>query len=213
MNGLAIRGRNRARCFSKRLRRIAVPAGALGMALGWLLAATPWATAKPKDSKLVGNGPTTFRDLPRQPAMLVALRVSTGLLNPSVLMVRSIQPKYLTPAGKVNGKAYGRGASAKVQSEFLAEFLDLEAKEGYAVGAIVVKAGDRVDGFRVVFMRIKGDRLDPNDKYESRWVGGRGGRAETLLGGDGKPVIGIHGRCGDDLDSIGLIQDDAPAQP
>ncbi len=186
---------------------------ALATALGWLVVGTPWATAKPKDSKLVGKGPTTFRDLPQQPAMLVGFRVTTGLLNPSILIVRSVQPKYLTPAGKVIGKVYGRGSSSKAQPEFLAEYLDLEAKEGYAIGAIVAKAGAIVDGFRVVFMRIKGDRLDPSDKYESRWFGGRGGCAETILGGDGKPVIGVHGRCGADLNAIGLIFDEVPAKP
>jgi hypothetical protein len=64
----------------------------------------------------------------------------------------------------------------------------------------------RLDGFKVIFMRIKGTSLDPADFYESDWLGGRGGGAEVRLGSNGNLVIGICGRCADDLDCLGLIQ-------
>ncbi len=79
------------------------------------------------------------------------------------------------------------------------------AKEGYAVGGIIAKSGNRIDGFRVVFMRLDGDRLDTTDSYESEWFGGRGGGGETLLGGTGNLVIGLHGQQGADLDGVGLV--------
>jgi hypothetical protein len=65
-------------------------------------------------------------------------------------------------------------------------------------------------------MGIDGSRLDPNDRYESPWLGGRGGGGETSLGGEGKPVIGMHGtvvRHGGfrALDSLGLVQFDLEA--
>jgi hypothetical protein len=37
------------------------------------------------------------------------------------------------------------------------------AKPGYAVGALRTRTGLTVDSFEIVFMRIKGERLDPND--------------------------------------------------
>jgi hypothetical protein len=82
----------------------------------------------------------------------------------------------------------------------------IQAKKGYAVAGIVEKCGALVDGFKVIFMRVGRTSLDPGHSYESDWIGGPGGDAEQKLGGDGRPVIGICGRCGDDLNSLGLIQ-------
>lgn len=86
------------------------------------------------------------------------------------------------------------------------KYLRLHAKEGYAIGGIVAKHGNAVDRFKVIFMRIDGARLNPNDRYESVWIGGPGGDFETTLGGDGKPIIGIHGRHSSSVESLGLVQ-------
>ena len=82
---------------------------------------------------------------------------------------------------------------------------------GYAVGAIVAKTGGNVDGFKVVFMRVGKQMLDPNDSYESEWLGGRGGGDETLLSGEGNPIVGVYGRCGGWVDAIGLIFEERQA--
>jgi hypothetical protein len=66
-----------------------------------------------------------------------------------------------------------------------------------------------VDGFKVIFMRVGKTSLDTNTSYESDWIGGRSGGEEEKLGGDGTPVIGIFGRSGNDLNSLGLIQGQA----
>ncbi|MEN6451856.1 MAG: hypothetical protein ABFC96_15305 [Thermoguttaceae bacterium] len=191
----------------------AVTVAALAVILGGPAPAAPSAT-KFKESKVVGTGSTTFRDVLQPPAMLVGLRAGIGPLDPTALTIHSLQPKYLTSTGKVLGTIHGRLYAQDAKVEHMGLFVDVEAKEGYAIGAIVAKAGDRIDGFRVVFMRIRGDRLDPSDKYESRWVGGRGGGAETTLDGAGLPIIGIHGNSSaDDLFSVGLIQPDVPAKP
>jgi hypothetical protein len=105
----------------------------------------------------------------------------------------------MTPAGKVHGNRIGR------ERKNIAEAV---AKPGYAVGALVAKGRDDrdgVNGFRVLFMRLDGVRLDPSDAYESGWFGGRRGGAEAKLGGDGSIVIGIRGRESDNLDAIGLL--------
>jgi hypothetical protein len=59
---------------------------------------------------------------------------------------------------------------------------------------------------RLIYMRVKDGRLNPDDTYRSKWIGGRGGGRETLCAANGNPVIGIYGRQGHDLDTIGFIQ-------
>lgn len=66
-----------------------------------------------------------------------------------------------------------------------------EARPGYAVGAIVGQGGDRVWGFRLVFMREKGVGLDPTDSYASRWLGQRSTQSEVLIEGGGKPIVAL----------------------
>ena len=47
----------------------------------------------------------------------------------------------------------------------------------------------------------------PQRFVRQRWVGGAGSRGEKLLGGNGRLVIGIHGRSSArDLEAIGLMQ-------
>lgn len=170
-------------------------ASLLVAAVAVALAAPPVMADITETEVLGGDGGGKFRDAPEQPAWLVGFRVTTPPGGQRIL--KSMQPIYQTDAGRVESKVYGQPA---------VESLLVEAKEGYAVAGLAVKWGTRLDGFRVIFMRKNGDVLDPNDRYESRWVGGRGGGPEKPIGGDGKLVIGVHGRCGLDLDAIGLIQ-------
>lgn len=79
------------------------------------------------------------------------------------------------------------------------------------MGALVATAGHYVDGLRLVFMRrktgkLEGETLDPADSYTSRWVGGRGGAGDARIGGDGRPVVGLHGMAEDKVRGIGVIQ-------
>jgi hypothetical protein len=84
----------------------------------------------------------------------------------------------------------------------------VKAKPGYAVGAINVKAGALVNGFSVVFMRVKGNKLDPKDAYTSPWIGDQtGGNGPTLLTGSGTLIIGVIGRrTHEDCTGIGLFK-------
>jgi SLA1 homology domain 1, SHD1 len=82
----------------------------------------------------------------------------------------------------------------------------LMAKEGYAIGALKVAAGDLVTSLQVVYMRIKPDgRLDPADSYEGELVGDPAGKTPVVIGGTGAPVFGIYGRRGAVLDAVGLV--------
>jgi len=58
----------------------------------------------------------------------------------------------------------------------------------------------------VTFMRVKGDRLDPTDRYDSEYVGSDEKKPLTRLGGDGTPVVGIVGKTNArDLTGMGLL--------
>jgi len=78
------------------------------------------------------------------------------------------------------------------------------AKPGYAVGAINADTGLVINGFEVIFMRVQGDRLDPNDSYKSKWLGGNTSSAEDRLDSEGKPVVGIHGVLKSHVKGLGL---------
>src|SRR5690349_3199178 len=81
----------------------------------------------------------------------------------------------------------------------------LVARPGYAVGGVRL-AGDRqINAVRVVFMRIAGDGLDPNDSYQSDWQGDWARWSSYLLGGDGYLVVGTYGRQSTSLGALGLI--------
>ena len=79
------------------------------------------------------------------------------------------------------------------------------AKPGYAVGAIKTRTGLSLDGFVLIFMKIKGDRLDPSDSYESPVLGdSQGGSPASRLGGR-QPVVGVQGRAAKNVNALGLI--------
>jgi hypothetical protein len=113
------------------------------------------------------------------------------------------------PAIKSIQTIYRSGETTRLGATFGAphgQVTRIEARPGYAVGGLTVRAGSRVDGFKVRFMRQTGRKLNANDAYDSDWVGGSGGKGGKPLGGNGRLVIGIHGRSSRDLDAIGLMQ-------
>lgn len=80
------------------------------------------------------------------------------------------------------------------------------AKPGYVVGGLNVEADQLVTAVQVVFVRLKTDgTLDGTDSYTSDWIGQPSGRPPTALDGQGKKVLGLHGRRGHTMDAIGLL--------
>jgi hypothetical protein len=140
-----------------------------------------------------------FQDLVPSGALLVGFRVATGnaegFTSPTPVIHR-IQPLYRTAKRIQSGPIHG-GLDGD-ESEVV-------AKPGYAVGSITGRAGLVIDGFKVTFMRVRGDDLDPADSYESPWLGGTGGNGPFTLGGGGGFVIGISGSAGNLLESLALI--------
>ena len=149
-----------------------------------------------------GSGGGPFEALPTMPSLLVGFEYSTATFYGGHLTVKSIRPIFRTCDGESLGDWYGV-PHGKIRSQ--------KAKDGYVLAGIVAKRGHRVDGIRLVLMRVKNGRLNPDDTYRSKWIGGHGGGAETLYAANGQPVIGVYGRQGHDLDAIGFIQVDETA--
>jgi hypothetical protein len=80
------------------------------------------------------------------------------------------------------------------------------AKDGYAVGGFIVDTGSFFHAMRIIFMRIRADgRLDPDDTYQSAWIGTPIGKTTLTVSSKGDKVIGIHGRRMLLVHTIGLI--------
>ena len=120
--------------------------------------------------------------------------------------VASLQPEYLTSRGYVKGSVYG--APQKNNLRIL-------AARGYAIGALKINysAGGRyrdgtITGLRIIFMRIDGLRLDPQDTYMSSSfpLDDSVPRTAPEIGGNGDLIVGIFGRSSEeDLHSVGLL--------
>lgn len=111
--------------------------------------------------------------------------------------IEGVRAVYRTGNGEVDGRQFGNSGNPNHS---------VVAKDGYAVGRIVGPLTPTAEGMRVVFMRRVDDRLDPNDRYESDWIGRSDGEPKISLGSGSAPVVGIHGAWeGNALSALGLI--------
>jgi hypothetical protein len=145
-----------------------------------------------------GPGEGRFREVGPPGSLLVGVRYSTHpfMGRPKVSSLQPIYRISATARALVEGRRYGNVTGA--------ESVEV-AKSGYAVGAIKTRAGLSLDGCIMVFMKIKGDRLDPSDTYESAVVGDSQGGSPGFASGEGNPVVGVQGRAAKNVNAIGLI--------
>jgi hypothetical protein len=148
----------------------------------------------PRTRKVGGDGGGGFSETGPVGRLLTGLTVTVGVLGRRAIVKRLV-PYF----GDVTGTARGRGG--KLETTF-------RAPKGHAIAGLLVKSGNRIDGLAVVFAPLEGGRPVMKDAVLSPWFGGAGGGPARLLGGDGTPVVGIHGRSGADLDGIGLLGED-----
>jgi hypothetical protein len=142
------------------------------------------------------SGPSD--DLPQTPGLLTGFQYATSPWE-SRNKIWTIRPIYVTAAGR----SFGRFHPKELHE---GQGHVIEAKPGYAIGAISVDSGDRVFGMRLRFMRAHGVVLDPDDSYDSPWIGSQGTAKAKDLGGDGRAVVGAHILAGGDFEGIALIQ-------
>jgi serine/threonine protein kinase len=155
---------------------------------------------KTRRTRQIGPGVIPFEETPPGGALLVGLEVGKTKWQTQDV-IATVRPIFLTPTGRVLGTTQGRGAGTT-------EVVTLDARPGFAVGDITVKAGGGFDGLSVTFMAVEGAKLNPAISYTSEWVGGQGGRPPTSAGGDGSPVVGLHGKLdatGNGTHGLGLV--------
>lgn len=160
-------------------------------------AATPVADAPPHDPRLrpdvppgsvktdlvggaKGGGPFVRAKSPATPVIGFAYETGKWMNHPAI---KQLEPLYQKPDG--------------VTAVVL-------AKDGYVVGGVIVDAMDDVRAVRVIFVRLKDGKVAADDTYMSDWIGTPAGQ-QTTLAGKGETVVGICGRKGLFLESLGLV--------
>ncbi|MBI3855794.1 MAG: protein kinase [Planctomycetes bacterium] len=156
---------------------------------GLLLPAQPL----PQRTEVVGGtGGASYDDYSREGGVLIGLRMSW---SSGGVVLKAVQPLFSTTSSVQEGPVRGKTTSG---------FKESMAKPGYAVGGLIARGTNRVNGLKIVYMKISGIALDPRDSYESEWFGDRGS-GEVRLGGDGTYVLGLCGGAFEDVDSLGLL--------
>jgi hypothetical protein len=144
-----------------------------------------------------GNEKERFREAAPKRGLLVGMRVGFEW-EVGRSKVASIQPIFQVGGAYSEGTQFGTDAPGGL--------VTVVARPGYAVGAINTYAGLMVDAFQVVFMRFKDGQLDPDDSYTTDWLGDSRGGGPGAATGEGKPVVGIHGRTnGRAVFALGLL--------
>jgi hypothetical protein len=118
-------------------------------------------------------------DLPHDGGILIGLELHFDY--EAACLIDSLRPIYLTAKGEAQGERFG----------FSSPRSTIKARPHYAVGAIRYRYRHGIQKVQLVFMRIKGTRLDPSDFYESE-VFGDFGDVEHTLSGNGAPVVGMR---------------------
>jgi hypothetical protein len=143
-----------------------------------------------------GNERDRFRDVAPEHGLLVGMRV--GYVNAfGGSKVGMVQPIFQVGNSYVEGKVFGANIAASVT---------VVAKPGYAIGAINTHAGLLLDSFQIVFAKFKNGKFETRDTYRSEWIGVSHGGGAKSASGEGRPVIGIHGRSnGREINALGLL--------
>ncbi len=137
-----------------------------------------------------GTGGGPFLDAPEN-AELIGVRVSTAHFNGRVV-IASVLGIYQIGDEEVVGVRAGQQRPGSVV---------LKAPTDWRIAGMVATGSDRCDGFQLVY--VPKSSTDRRIRM-SEWIGSRTGR-EILIGGRGTKIIGIRGRAGADVDSMGLV--------
>jgi hypothetical protein len=107
-----------------------------------------------------------------------------------------LKPIFATVRGIKEGEPRGTAKGTRVL-----------AKEGYAVGGLLIRGSTVIHAVQIVFMRVmpNGINLDTKDFYITEWLGGDGGGKPIELTGRGHMIIGVAGVSSDFVESLGLV--------
>jgi hypothetical protein len=160
-------------------------------------------------------GKESFTESPSQPGVLTGFDLGVGKFSDSE-NIYGLRAVFLTGGGDEVLKDHGLfhdklGAKNKQVKSKVQDVVHIRAARGYAVGAVTLRSGLNINGLSVTFMRMKDGKLDPQDSYESDWVGDRTG-GEAVIRGNGAPVVGIAGnQDGEKICALGLTFASQPA--
>jgi hypothetical protein len=142
-----------------------------------------------------GNPRDQFREAAPPRGVLFGMRV--GYIRDGDSKVGAVQPIYQVGKTYVEGKPFGKDVPPA---------LTVVARPGYAIGAINTRASLMLDAFQVVFMRFQDGQLDPEDSYTTDWLGDPRGGNDGTASGEGKLIVGVHGRSnGREVSALGLL--------
>lgn len=139
-----------------------------------------------------------FRDQGPEGGLLTGVDLTTGQFGAGFRFtaIASIRPVYTTPEGTVVGSLHGVEHSEPDR---------IRARDGYAIGGFRIAASTRILALQVVFQRIRGPGLDPEDTYTSAWFGAGPPQEYQSLGESGHPIVGLTGVWTKELRALGLI--------
>jgi hypothetical protein len=127
-----------------------------------------------------------YREYRNDGAILVGFDVGLGKIFKTDI-ITYLRPIWLTDNGEEYGTPYGRTANTVVT---------VKARDGYAIGGVVVAGGGALEGICFTFMRRGEMSLIADDAYTSEWYGEqlRKPKADRLKSGDGSFVVGFFGK-------------------
>lgn len=155
------------------------------------------APAGTRATKIVGfPGGQDFVDAGPSGTVLVGFEFGLGkFANDDV--ISSVRPMYR----RNNKDDFGARIGGKADRA-----IKIVAKPGYAVGGISVRRTVVLGKVSVTFMKIKDGKLDPNDSYDSEWVGNQDSPTADTVSSNGALVVGIVGKTNHgDVTGLGLL--------
>jgi hypothetical protein len=158
------------------------------------------------------------RDEPPEGGVLVGFELGLGewVGKPAVY---SLKPLYLTAQGMKPSQTFGlaqgrRGTGKNAAKSKVTRTVTVQARDGYAVGAVLLDTGLNIDAIAVNFMRIKGTSLDPAQAYTDAWVGTHGDKKPKVVSWNGDPIVGVRVRHDDvHVMALGLVRMRPPEPP
>ena len=157
------------------------------------------AAGQVEDSDKIGVR-ASYRDVNGDGAVLVGMEVALAKKSDSEI------PYAMRPIFRSGTREWPGKAAGDMEAEAVQRRVRVVAKPDYAVGGIWVRSGTGIDRVSLVYMRVRGNDLDPNDNYSSGWVGTSDGGSIQYVDGRGRPVVGLFADArGDQARSLGLV--------
>lgn len=137
------------------------------------------------NSRDLNSAQRETRSMAQTAQILVGMEVGLQRLGGEDVPV-GYRPIYRSATGDTTGSPIGAFGNATKREK-------LVAKPGFAVGGMWARAGYCNQRLALQFMKIRGGSLDPNDHYQSEWVGVDEDRDadQVYVGARGMPIVGL----------------------